>query len=117
VGGGGREGGGVLWAIAEGPVWEWLCRADVPFWIWWWDGGFEDQWYPDWEIVYPLAKCLHVRGGGRGSINSIPPGSLPSPFSTDERRIGASRLRVLFRLKIKKIILDSNVVTSRYSGK
>lgn len=70
------------------------------------------------EIVYPLVKYLHVRGGGgRGSINSIPPGSLPGPFSTDERRIGASRLRVFLRLNIKKIILDSKAVTSRYSGK
>ena len=68
------------------------------------------------EIVYPLAKYLHVRGGGRGSINSIPPGSLPGPFSIDERRIGASRLRVL-HLNIKKIILGSKAVTSRYSGK
>jgi len=72
------------------------------------------------EIVCPLVRCLlRVRGGGGGggSINSIPPGSLPGPFSTDERRIGASRLRVLLHLDIKKVILDSNVVTSRYSGK
>ena len=69
------------------------------------------------EIVYPLADYLHVRvGGRRGSINSIPPGSLPDPFSTDKGLIGTSRLRVL-HLNFKKIILDSNVVASRYSGK
>jgi len=54
-GGGGRREGGILWAIAEGAVWEWFCRPDVPVWIWWWGGGFEVQWYPDWRNCIPVS--------------------------------------------------------------